>query len=47
MDYKIFSHKNITHLYISYYDSNMFPLQRTGTNLVIAIWQENINHNNN
>jgi hypothetical protein len=34
MNYKIFFHNNITHLYISYHDINMFPLQRTGTNLV-------------
>jgi hypothetical protein len=38
MDYETFSYNNIRHiLYISYYIINyyMFPLQRTGTHLVI------------
>jgi hypothetical protein len=31
MDFEIFSHNNITHIYISYYT---VPLQRTDTHLV-------------
>jgi hypothetical protein len=35
MDYEIFSYNNIRHiLYISYHVYYMFPLQRTGTDLV-------------
>jgi hypothetical protein len=35
MDFEIFSHNSVTHLYITCC-VNMFPLQHTGTHLVIG-----------